>query len=177
MVSLAMAALLCASFMDVMDTMITNVALPSIQADLGANPVELEWTIAGYLIAFATTLLLGGRLGDRYDRRTVFALSLLGFVFASLGATAAWSGPALVGFRIFQGAMAGLVIPQVLAYVQVLYPPKKRAPLYAAIGSMSVLGTVVGQLLGGWLVTSDALGLGWAGGASSSSMSLLAWWR
>ena len=159
--SLAMTALLCASFMDVMDTMITNVALPSIQADLGASPVELEWTIAGYLIAFATTLLLGGRLGDRFDRRTLFALSLLGFVLASLGATLAWSGASLVGFRIGQGAMAGLMIPQVLAYVQVLYAPEKRAPLYAAIGSMSVLGTVVGQLLGGWLVTVDAFGMGW----------------
>jgi EmrB/QacA subfamily drug resistance transporter len=159
--SLAMAALLCASFMDVMDTMITNVALPSIQADLGATPVELEWTIAGYMIAFATTLLLGGRLGDRVDRRTLFALSLFGFVLASLGATLAWSGASLVGFRIVQGATAGLMIPQVLAYVQVLYPPSKRAPLYAAIGSMSVLGTVVGQLLGGWLVTVDAFGLGW----------------
>ncbi|MGO4689246.1 MFS transporter [Glaciibacter sp. 2TAF33] len=159
--SLAMAALLCASFMDVMDTMITNVALPSIQADLGASPVELEWTIAGYMIAFATTLLLGGRLGDRFDRRNLFALSLLGFVLASLGATLAWSGASLVGFRIIQGAMAGLMIPQVLTYVQVFYPPEKRAPLYAAIGSMSVLGTVVGQLLGGWLVTVDAFGIGW----------------
>jgi EmrB/QacA subfamily drug resistance transporter len=159
--SLAMTALLCASFMDVMDTMITNVALPSIRVDLGASPVELEWTIAGYLIAFATTLLLGGRLGDRFDRRTLFALSLLGFVLASFGATLAWSGASLVGFRIGQGAMAGLMIPQVLAYVQVLYAPEKRAPLYAAIGSMSVLGTVVGQILGGWLVTIDAFGLGW----------------
>ncbi len=159
--SLAMAALLCASFMDVMDTMITNVALPSIQGDLGASPVELEWTIAGYMIAFATTLLLGGRLGDRFERRTLFALSLLGFLLGSLGAALAWNGASLVGFRIVQGAMAGLMIPQVLAYVQVLYPPEKRAPLYAAIGSMSVLGTVVGQLLGGWLVTVDAFGMGW----------------
>lgn len=159
--SLAMAALLCASFMDVMDTMITNVALPSIHADLGAGQVELEWTIAGYMIAFATTLLLGGRLGDRYDRRAVFTLSLVGFILASLGATMAWSGPSLVGFRLVQGAMAGLMVPQVLAYVQVLYPAERRAPLYAAIGSMSVLGTVLGQLLGGWLVTVNAFGLGW----------------
>jgi EmrB/QacA subfamily drug resistance transporter len=159
--TIAMTVLIAASFLDLMDAMITNVALPTIQADLGASPIQLEWTMAGYLIAFATLLVTGGRLGDRYGRRSIFLIGILGFTVASLSSALAPSAEVLVAARIAQGAFAGLMVPQSLASVQVLYKPEERAPLYAIIGSISVLGTVAGQVLGGWLTDANLFDTGW----------------
>src|SRR5262245_41694909 len=107
--------LLAGAFMPIMDFFITNVALPSIDADLHASAPELELVIAGYGVAYAALLVLGGRLGDRFGRRGVFLGALVGFVLASLACGLAPSAGFLIGARIAQGATAALLIPQVLA--------------------------------------------------------------
>ncbi len=96
---IATVVLMVALFMDLMDSTITNVALPAIGADLGATPAQLEWTLAGYIVAFATLLVTGGRLGDIFGRRRVFVIGVIGFTVASLLAALAQNGDALVATR------------------------------------------------------------------------------
>ncbi|KQV07029.1 DHA2 family efflux MFS transporter permease subunit [Leifsonia sp. Root112D2] len=158
---IATIVLMVAMFMDLMDSTITNVALPAIGADLGANPAQLEWTLAGYVIAFATLLITGGRLGDVVGRRRIFVIGVAGFTLASLFASLAQSGDFLVAARIVQGAFAGIMVPQVLSSIQVMFTPEERGPILGITGALSALGAVAGLLFGGWIVTVNAFGLGW----------------
>jgi len=153
--------LMVAMFMDLTDSTIANVALPSIGHNLHATAAQLEWIIVGYVIAFATLLITGGRLGDIFGRRTSFVIGVAGFTVASLAASLAGSGDVLVAARVLQGAFAGVMVPQVLSSVQVLYRPDERGPVFGIIGALSALGAISGLLLGGWLVTADPFGVGW----------------
>ena len=157
----ATAVLMVATFMDLMDSTITNVALPTIGKDLNATPEQLEWTLAGYIIAFATLLITGGRLGDIFGHRRIFVIGIAGFTLASLGAALSQTGGLLVATRVLQGGFAGIMMPQVLSSVQVMYAPEERAPVLGLIGALSSLGAVGGLVLGGWLVTVDLFGMGW----------------
>lgn len=157
----AVVVLLLASFMDLMDSTIVNVALPSIEKGLGATAAQLEWVVSGYVLAFAAMLIAGGRLGDMLGRRTVFIIGTAGFTLASLWAGLSASGTELVVLRIAQGLFAGLMVPQVLGTVQALYPPKERAAVYGIAGAVTGLAAVAGPLLGGALVSGDVFGLGW----------------
>ena len=157
----ATTVLMVATFMDLMDSTITNVALPTIGKNLGATPEQLEWTVAGYVIAFATLLITGGRLGDIFGHRRIFVIGIVGFTLASLGAALSQTGDLLVAARVLQGGFAGIMMPQVLSSVQVMFAPDERASVLGIIGSLSALGAVGGLILGGWLVTADLLGMGW----------------
>jgi EmrB/QacA subfamily drug resistance transporter len=157
----AVTVLLLASFMDLMDNTIVNVALPAIETALHARPEQLEWVASGYVLAFAAALIPGGRLGDMLGRRTVFVVGTAGFVAASGLAGIAGSASVLVGMRLVQGLFAGLMVPQVLGTVQALYSPKERAGVYGIAGAVTGLAAVAGPLLGGALVSEDAFGLGW----------------
>ena len=159
--TVATTVLMVATFMDLMDSTITNVALPTIGKDLNATPEQLEWTLAGYVIAFATLLITGGRLGDIFGHRRIFVIGIVGFTLASLGAALSQTGDLLVAARVLQGGFAGIMMPQVLSSVQVMFAPEERAPVLGIIGSLSALGAVGGLILGGWLVTADLLGMGW----------------
>ena len=158
---IATTVLMVATFMDLMDSTITNVALPTIGKNLEATPEQLEWTVAGYVIAFATLLITGGRLGDIFGHRRIFVIGIVGFTLASLGAALSQTGDLLVAARVLQGGFAGIMMPQVLSSVQVMFAPEERAPVLGIIGSLSALGAVGGLILGGWLVTADLLGMGW----------------
>lgn len=158
---LAMVVLIFASFMDLMDATVVNVALPAIDTHLHASPAQLEWIVGGYTLTFAVLLITGGRLGDIYGRQRLFLVGVGGFTLASLVAALAPDAAVLVGARLAQGGLAALMIPQVLASVQALYPPKQRAPMLGVIGAVAGLAAVVGPLVGGALVTADAFGLQW----------------
>ncbi|MEO8528714.1 MAG: MFS transporter [Pseudolysinimonas sp.] len=158
---LAMGILVFASFMDLLDVTIVQIALPTIREDLGATPAQLEWTVSGYMLAFAVLLITGGRLGDIFGRRGVFVVGVAGFTLASVAAGLAGSADLLVGARTAQGAFAALMVPQTLATLQALYTPKERAPMLGVIGGVSGLSAVVAPLLGGWLITADVGGSGW----------------
>lgn len=153
--------LMVAMLMDLMDSTITNVALPAISTDLGATPTQLEWTLVGYVVAFATLLITGGRLGDIYGRQRIFLVGVIGFTCASVFASLSWDGNILIAARIIQGAFAGIMVPQVLSSVQVMYTPEERGPVFGVIGSLNALGVIAGLLLGGWLVTANLFGTGW----------------
>ncbi len=159
--ALATGILIFAAFMDLVDVTIVNVALPAIRDDLHATPAHLEWVLSGYTLSFAVLLITGGRLGDNVGRRTMFLLGVGGFTAASLAACLAGSGDLLVAARVVQGGFAAMMVPQMLSSVQVLYAPRERAAVFGVVGAVSGTAAVVGPLLGGWLVTHDAFGVGW----------------
>jgi EmrB/QacA subfamily drug resistance transporter len=158
---LAMGVLIFASFMDLLDATIVNVALPSIRADLGATGAQLEWVVGGYLLAFAVLMITGGRLGDMFGRRRLFVTGVLGFTLGSALACAAPTIGVLLAARVVQGGFAAMMVPQVLSSLQALYRPRERAAMLGVIGAVSGMSAVIGPVLGGSLVSGDALGMGW----------------
>ena len=153
--------LLAGAFLPIMDFFITNVALPSVAADLGAAPPALELVIAGYGVAYASLLVLGGRLGDRFGRRRLFLTALTGFVLASLACGIAPTIGVLIVARVVQGATAALLVPQVLATFHHTLTGDRKARALALYGATSGIAAVVGQIVGGLLVSADIAGTGW----------------
>ncbi|HEX3930205.1 MAG TPA: MFS transporter [Nocardioides sp.] len=158
---LAMGVLIFASFMDLLDATIVNVALPSIRDDLGASGAQLEWTVGGYLLAFAVLMITGGRLGDIFGRRRLFVAGVVGFTLGSALACIAPSIGVLLLARVVQGGFAAMMVPQVLSSLQALYDARERAAMLGVIGAVSGMSAVIGPVLGGWLVSSNAFGIGW----------------
>src|SRR6266704_1159416 len=114
---LALAAVSLATFMTSLDNTVVNVALPSIQRDLRLSIAGLEWVASAYILVFASLLLAGGRLADRYGRRRLFVIGLALFTGASLLAGLAGTGPALIAARAVQGVGAALLAPTTLAII------------------------------------------------------------
>lgn len=158
---LAITVLIMAQFMDLVDSTITNVALVRIQRSLHISAAQLEWILAAYIITFAVLLITGGRLGDIFGRKNVFLVGVAGFGLASLMAATARNGDILITARVIQGVFGGIMVPQVLSSVQVLYSKDERAKIYGLIGALAALGAVTGLILGGWMVTANLWGVGW----------------
>jgi MFS family permease len=144
-----------------MDAFIVNVALPTIGADLGAGPAALELVVAGYATAYASLLVLGGRLGDGFGRRRMMVLGLIGFGVTSLLCGLAPTGGALVAARVLQGATAALCLPQAMATIQATTSGAGRARAMGMFGAVVGLAFAVGQILGGLMVGADIAGTGW----------------
>ncbi|HEY7223667.1 MAG TPA: MFS transporter [Micromonosporaceae bacterium] len=157
----AIGVLVFASFIDLIDGSIVNVALPAMRADLPASPAQLEWIVSGYLLAFAVLLVTGGRLGDLFGRRRVFIVGVAGFTLASLAAAVAPGAQPLIATRLAQGAFAAMMSPQLLSSIQVLFRPKERPAVFGLVGAVTGLAAVVGPVLGGWLVTANYFDLSW----------------
>src|SRR5260221_6263584 len=158
---LTVGILLLAGFMTLLDVSIVNIAIPSIQRNLGASYADVQWALAGFTLAYALVLITGGRLGDTFGRKRLFLIGVAGFTLMSALCGAAQSPGQLIAFRVVQGAMGGIMIPQVLAVIQVTFPPAERIKALAGFGVTAGLGTVSGPLLGGLLIQSNMLGLDW----------------
>ena len=156
-----LATVVAAQFMFGVDAFIVNVAIPTIAAELHASAAQIEAVIAIYLIAYATLVVTGGRLGDIYGARNVFISGVAGFTVTSLWCGLAQSGPELIAARLAQGATAALMVPQVLATLHLLFADASRARAFGIYGIVLGLGGAAGFLLGGILVTLDLAGLGW----------------
>ncbi|WP_028925235.1 DHA2 family efflux MFS transporter permease subunit [Pseudonocardia acaciae] len=148
-------------FMAIMDVFIVFVAAPAIQADLRASDAAVQLVLAGYQVAYAITLVTGGRLGDRYGRRRVFAVGLAVFTVASAACGLAPGAASLIGARLVQGVGAALLFPQAFSLVQALVPAESRGRAFGVLGVVIGSSTIVGQLLGGVLVQADLAGLSW----------------
>jgi MFS family permease len=157
-----LAIVLTGQIMAIIDTNIVNVAVPSMHATLGASGAGLQLVVAGYTIAYAVLLVTGARLGDILGHRRVFLGGAALFTLASLGCGLAPTTGALIALRFVQGVGAATMIPQVLSLIQRSYTapgPRARAmSLYATVISG---GAVLGQVLGGLLVSADVLGSSW----------------
>src|SRR5258707_7147269 len=158
---LTLIILLLAAFMNLLDVSIVNIAIPSIQRDLHATYADVQWALAGYTLAYALVLITGGRLGDTFGRKRLFLIGVAGFTIMSALCGAATSPGMLIGCRVAQGAMGAIMVPQVLAVIQVIFPPRERIKALAGFGVTAGLGTVSGPLLGGALIPPDLLGPGW----------------
>ncbi|AJT64463.1 putative actinorhodin transporter [Streptomyces lydicus] len=158
---IALAVILTASAMDLIDATIVNIAIPSIRQDTGASFSALQWVTAGYALAFAIGLITGGRLGDIYGRKKLFLLGMAGFTAASALCGLAAGPGMLVGARVLQGAMAALMVPQVLAIIHVSFPAHERGKVFGMFGAVIGLGAVCGPLIGALLTEGNLLGLEW----------------
>ena len=157
----ALAVVLTAAFMQLVDISIVNVAIPSIQRDLDATYSQIQWVLAGYQLAFAVTLITGGRLGDIFGRKRLFMLGMAGFTLASALCGLAQNPGMLIGSRILQGLMGAIMFPQTLSVIQVTFPPRQRGTAFGLFGATIGLATITGPLVGGLLINGDLLGLEW----------------
>jgi EmrB/QacA subfamily drug resistance transporter len=157
----ALAVVLAAGFMQLVDISIVNVAIPSIQRDLDATYSQIQWVLAGYQLAFAVMLITGGRLGDIYGRKRLFMIGMSGFTLASALCGLAQSPEMLIGSRVLQGLFGAIMFPQILSVIQVTFPPKERAGAFGMFGATIGLATIMGPLVGGLLIEADLFGLQW----------------
>lgn len=148
---LALAAVSSAVAATAIDNTVVNVALPSIQADLGLSRSGLEWIVNGYILAFAALLLTGGRLADAFGRKRLFLLGFAVFTGASLFGGFAGSEALLVAARVVQGAGAALMIPATLAIISHAFPEKERGKAISIWAAVGALGFAVGPAVGGLL--------------------------
>lgn len=140
---------------------VVNVAAPSLQRDLHAGSAALELVIGGYAFTYAAGLVTGGRLGDLFGHRRMFALGMAAFTLASLLCGLAPDAGTLVAARLLQGVTAAAMVPQVLALITASFAAEERARAMAWFGVVMGLGGVCGQVLGGLLLQADLFGLGW----------------
>ncbi|MDN0193829.1 MFS transporter [Streptomyces sp. S.PNR 29] len=157
----ALAIVMTAAFMDLVDVTIVNIAIPSIQQDAGASFSQIQWITAGYALAFAAGLITGGRLGDIHGRKRIFLLGIGGFTVASALCGLAVNPEMLVASRVLQGGMAALMVPQVLAIVHATFPAHERGKVFGLFGAIVGLGAVSGPLLGALLMEGNLFGLEW----------------
>jgi EmrB/QacA subfamily drug resistance transporter len=157
-------ALLIVAFafvMDLLDSTIVNVAIPSIQANLGASYATIQWMIAGYSLTFALLLITGGRMGDVFGYKKIFMIGVAGFTVASLLTGIAPNPTFLVIARLLQGTMAALMVPQVMSLMQVIYEPKERAGVMGLFGMLGGLAASLGPIIGGLLIKANLFGWDW----------------
>ncbi|WP_461084860.1 MFS transporter [Streptomyces deserti] len=157
----ALAIVMTAAFMDLVDVTIVNIAIPSIRREEGASFSQIQWITAGYALAFAAGLITGGRLGDIHGRKRVFLLGIGGFTLASALCGFAVNPEMLVASRLLQGAMAALMVPQVLSIVHATFPAHERGKVFGLFGAIVGLGAVSGPLLGALLTEWNLFGLQW----------------
>ncbi|BCM90102.1 multidrug resistance protein Stp [Abditibacteriota bacterium] len=158
---LAFAVVLSATLLGVLDFLIVNLALPAIKETTGASDAQVQLTVAVYGLSFAVCLITGGRLGDLYGRKRIFQIGMAGFTLASVLCGFARSGEDLIIFRIVQGAFAALMSPQVLATIQVMFVGHERNLATSYVGATVGVGSFLGNVLGGYLVSANLFGLGW----------------
>lgn len=158
---LGLFTVLLGAALPLIDFFIVNVALPTIGRDLAAGESVLELVVAGYGVAYAVLLVLGGRLGDLFGRRRLFLGGMAAFGLTSLACGLAPGAWPLVLARVAQGASAAAMVPQVLATIQSSTEGPRRARAMSLYGATAGLSMVAGQILGGVLVAADLAGTGW----------------
>jgi MFS family permease len=151
--------------MTALDTLVVANALPALRQSLHASLGDLEWTVNAYNLAFAVALLTGAALGDRYGRKRIFWIGLLGFTAASTAAALAPSVGALIAARGVQGAAAAAIMPMTLTLISEAFPAEKRG---AAIG---LWGGITGLAVRSWVGSAGT------GSSGSTSRSALRWFR
>jgi EmrB/QacA subfamily drug resistance transporter len=158
---IALAIILVGPFLGVIDFFIANIGVPSIRQALGASYGEIELVIAGYGLAYAVCLITGGRLGDIFGRKKTFIVGMGSFAltsaFCGLAPTAGW----LIAGRLIQGCAAALMFPQALSFIHVHFSGSSKRLAFSLYGAMIGFGSIVGQLLGGFLIQANLFGLGW----------------
>lgn len=158
---IALTIVALAFVMDLLDNTIVNIAIPSIQANLGASYAMIQWMIAGYSLTFALLLITGGRMGDVFGYKKMFLIGVGGFTIASLLTGIAPTAMFLVIARLIQGAMAALMVPQVMSMMQIIYKPHERTQVMGLFGMLAGLAASLGPIIGGFLIEANFFGWDW----------------
>jgi EmrB/QacA subfamily drug resistance transporter len=140
-------------FMDIMDTTIINVAIPSLVKDLHTTASTVEWVVLGYLLSLAVWIPASGWVGDRFGTKKTFLFALFAFTAASVLCGLSQSVGQLIAFRILQGVGGGMLTPVGTAMLFRAFPPAERAKASAVLLVPAVLAPALGPVIGGWLVT------------------------
>jgi EmrB/QacA subfamily drug resistance transporter len=158
----ALFVILAAEVMDLLDSLVTTIAGPSIRTELGGSYALIQWLGAAYTLAMAIGLLTGGRLGDIFGRQRMFLIGAAGFTLASLGCALSQAPGELIAARTVQGLFGAIMLPQGLGMIRQMFTdPKEMAKAFGAFGPVMGLGAVAGPVLAGWLVDADYFGSGW----------------
>ncbi|MGC4100363.1 MFS transporter [Ferruginibacter sp.] len=153
---------LSAPLLSVIDVFIVNIAIPSIKKGVHANDAEIQLVIAAYLLGYAAFLITGGRAGDQYGRKKVFFWGMFAFTVASALCGLSTTPLQLNITRFIQGFSASFMVPQTIAFIQVLFPePKERAKAISLFGITLGSAATIGQVLGGYLSASHFAIEGW----------------
>ncbi|MEW9549251.1 MFS transporter [Nonomuraea sp. NPDC050783] len=158
---IALFVILAAEVMDLLDALVTAIAAPTIQQDLGGTDSVVQWLGAGYTLAMAVGLITGGRLGDLYGRKRMFLVGAAGFTVASLLCGVAVSPEMLIGSRVLQGLFGAVMLPQGLGLIKEMFPPHEMGKAFGMFGPVMTISSVGGPVLAGWLVDADFFGTGW----------------
>ena len=156
-----LAVVLVADVLDLLDSTITNIAAPTIADTLGGGQQLIQWAGASYALALGVLLVLGGRLGDKYGRRRLFLIGLIGFTVASAACGMAISPEMFITSRVVQGAFGALLIPQGFGILIAAYPKEQLSTAFSAFGPVMGIAAVGGPILAGFIIQADLFGLGW----------------
>lgn len=159
--TIALVVVALAFVMDLLDNTIVNVAIPTIQTNLGASYAAIQWLLAGYSLTFALLLITGGRMGDVFGYKKLFLTGVAGFTAASLLCGLAVNPGMLIGARLLQGSMAALMVPQVMSLMQVMYKPEERGAINGLFGALGGVAASLGPIIGGLLIKANIAGLDW----------------
>lgn len=158
---IALAALLTAEAMNLLDSTIVQVAGPTIHAELGGAVSDIQWFSTAYTLPFAVLLITGGRLGDIAGRRRVFLIGVAAFMVASIACALAPSVGLLILCRAIQGAAAAVIIPQTIGLIKAMFQGPQMSRAMGSIGPVMGLAAVCGPVLGGVLTHADLFGSSW----------------
>ncbi|MGI8882155.1 MAG: MFS transporter [Jatrophihabitans sp.] len=153
--------LLLGQFMALLDLYIVNIALPRIGTDLHASGAGLQLVIGGYTVSYAMSLITGARLGAIFGRRRMYLLGTVGFTVTSLACGLAPNIVTLIALRAVQGASAAALVPQIMSMIQMQFRGPARAKALSAYALVLCVGSIVGLVLGGVLVSANVLHTGW----------------
>lgn len=159
--TIALVIVALAFVMDLLDSTIVNIAIPSIRNNLAASYSAIQWIVAGYSLAFALLLVTGGRMGDVFGYKKLFMIGIGGFTLASLLSGVSQDSAMLITARVLQGSMAALMVPQVMSLMQVMYKPSERGGINGLFGGLGGLAATLGPIVGGLLIKADLFNLDW----------------
>jgi EmrB/QacA subfamily drug resistance transporter len=157
----ALFVILAAEVMDMLDALVTNIASPTIRAELGGSAATIQWLGAAYTLSMAVGLITGGRLGDILGRKKMFVIGALGFTAGSLLCAVSQGPELLIAARVLQGLFGAVMLPQGLGMIKEMFPPKEMQAAFGMFGPIMGLSSVGGPVLAGWLIDADFFGTGW----------------
>jgi len=147
-------SIMLGTIMQVLDTTIANVALPSMTGDLGASQDTINWVLTSYIVAAAIMTPVTGWLADRLGRKELFLTSVVGFVVMSMLCGIAWSLESMVAFRLMQGVFGAAIVPLSQTFLLDINPRERHGQAMAIWGAGIMVGPIIGPTLGGWLTES-----------------------
>ncbi|WP_327671238.1 MULTISPECIES: MFS transporter [unclassified Streptomyces] len=156
-----LALVLLADALDMIDSTVTNIAAPTIVADIGGGEALVKWLGSAYALAMGVLLVIGGRLGDKYGQRRLFLIGMTGFTLASALAGLSPDPALLIVARVLQGAFGALLIPQGMAIMTRNFSREQMSKAFGLFGPLLGLSSVGGPILAGFLIDADIAGLTW----------------